>query len=216
VVNAIPRPLYTWVWSLCWCSKILISWIVKKKTTENAGTFDVSFHVLRISHKIFRSQEHMCNRSRSISRERWDVVNDILDVYFSVVSRFFGYSLEFIDIDVCSVYEDPLGHEVKLHKSSCKVEGCLMVHLPHEIMWNANLMQQRNFIDGILSSTCFGHIRPFSGASDVELQHVVFCTEFLDGRWSWEPLRRSCVRCGWCRATHLMLLMMGDTRNMSS
>jgi len=29
---------------------------------------------------------------------------------------------------------------------------------------------------------------------------MVFCTEFLDGRWSWEPLRSSCVRCGWCRA----------------
>ena len=28
---------------------------------------------------------------------------------------------------------------------------------------------------------------------------MVFCTEFLDGWWSWEPLRRSCVRCGWCR-----------------
>jgi len=52
----------------------------------------------------------------------------------------------------------------------------------------------------ILSSTCFGHIRPSSEASDVELQHMVICTEFLDGWWSWEPLRRSCVRCGWCRA----------------
>jgi len=29
---------------------------------------------------------------------------------------------------------------------------------------------------------------------------MVFCTEFLDGWWSWVPLRRSCVRCGWCRA----------------
>ena len=29
---------------------------------------------------------------------------------------------------------------------------------------------------------------------------MVLCTEFLDGWWSWEPLRRSCVRCGWCRA----------------
>jgi len=53
----------------------------------------------------------------------------------------------------------------------------------------------------ILSSTCFGYIRPSSGALDAELQHMVFCTEFLDGWWSWEPLRRSCVRCGWCRAT---------------
>ena len=25
---------------------------------------------------------------------------------------------------------------------------------------------------------------------------MVFCTEFVDGWWSWEPLRGSCVRCG--------------------
>jgi len=31
---------------------------------------------------------------------------------------------------------------------------------------------------------------------------MVFCTEFLDGWWSSEPLRGSCVRCGWCRARH--------------
>jgi len=53
----------------------------------------------------------------------------------------------------------------------------------------------------ILSSTCVRYIRPSSGALDVELQHVVFCAEFLDGWWSWEPLRRSCVRCWWCCAT---------------
>ena len=29
---------------------------------------------------------------------------------------------------------------------------------------------------------------------------MVFCTEFVDGWWSWELLRRSCVRCGWCSA----------------
>ena len=34
------------------------------------------------------------------------------------------------------------------------------------------------------SSTCFGYIRPSSGALDVELQHMVFCTEFLDRWWS--------------------------------
>ena len=33
------------------------------------------------------------------------------------------------------------------------------------------------------SSTCFGYIRPSSGALDVELQRMVFCTEFLDGWW---------------------------------
>ena len=58
----------------------------------------------------------------------------------------------------------------------------------------------RSFYWYILSSTCFGYIRPSSGALDVELQHMVFLTEFLDGWWSWQPLRRSCVRCGWCRA----------------
>ena len=30
----------------------------------------------------------------------------------------------------------------------------------------------------------FGYIRPSSGALDVELQHMIFCTEFLDGWWS--------------------------------
>jgi len=51
------------------------------------------------------------------------------------------------------------------------------------------------------SSTCFGRIRPSSGAINYNLQHMVFCTQFVDWWWSWEPLRRSCVRCGWCRAT---------------
>ena len=32
-----------------------------------------------------------------------------------------------------------------------ELEGCLTVHLPHEIMWNANLMQQGNFIDVFLA-----------------------------------------------------------------
>jgi len=32
-----------------------------------------------------------------------------------------------------------------------KLEGCLTVHLPHEIMWNANLMQLGNFIDIFLA-----------------------------------------------------------------
>jgi len=52
------------------------------------------------------------------------------------------------------------------------------------------------------SSTCFGRIRSSSGALDFKLQHMVLCTEFLDGWWSWEPLCRSCVRCGWCSAVH--------------
>jgi len=30
-------------------------------------------------------------------------------------------------------------------------EGCLTVYLPHEIMWNANFMQQGNVIDVFLA-----------------------------------------------------------------
>jgi len=50
-------------------------------------------------------------------------------------------------------------------------------------------------MDGGLESRCVGlvygadgavhgTICPSSGALDVELQHMVFCTEFLDGWWS--------------------------------
>ena len=61
--------------------------------------------------------------------------------------------------------------------------------------WNKvkyQLDATRIFYWCILSSTCFGYICPSSGALEVELQNMVFCTEFLDGWWSWEPLRRSC------------------------
>jgi len=34
---------------------------------------------------------------------------------------------------------------------SVQINGCLTVHLPHETMWNANLMQQGNFIDVFLA-----------------------------------------------------------------
>ena len=36
-------------------------------------------------------------------------------------------------------------------KGNGNLEGCLTVHLPHEIMWNAILMQQGNFIDVFLA-----------------------------------------------------------------
>ena len=32
-----------------------------------------------------------------------------------------------------------------------KLKGCLTVHLPRGIMWNANLMQQANFIGVFLA-----------------------------------------------------------------
>jgi len=43
----------------------------------------------------------------------------------------------------------------------------------------------------------------------LKLEHMVFCTQFVEGWWSWEPLRRSCVRCGWCRARTTTLLQTG-------
>jgi len=64
-------------------------------------------------------------------------------------------------------------------------------------------MQQGKFIDVFLARHVFGYIRPSSRALGIELQHMVFCTEFWDGWWSWEPLRRSCVRWGWCHARNM-------------
>ena len=64
-------------------------------------------------------------------------------------------------------------------------EGCLTVHLPHEVILNANLMQQGNFIDVFLArhvSVTYAHHQEH--LLDVELQHMVFCTEVLDGWWS--------------------------------
>jgi len=96
-----------------------------------------------------------------------------------------------------------------------------------EIMWYANLMQLGNLIDVFLAR----HVLGTYAHHQLELQHMVFCTECLEGWWSWQPSRRSCVRCGWCHATcpktwcrkpyaatqHLTLLMMGVcTWNMSS
>jgi hypothetical protein len=65
---------------------------------------------------------------------------------------------------------------------------------------------------GGLGSCCVGHVYGADGAMrvalDVELQHMVFSTEFVDGWWSWEPLCRSCV---WCVVyIQLYLLMMGQ------
>ena len=100
-----------------------------------------------------------------------------------------------------------------------------MTERRNEILWNANLMQQGNFIDVFLSSTWFGYIRPSSGALDVELQHMVFSTEFLEG-WTLHGTIRTVhttyasalkttslpkTRCRkpYAATQHLMLLMMG-------
>jgi len=39
----------------------------------------------------------------------------------------------------------------KIDDTKLNIEGCLTVHLPHEIKLNANLMQQGNFIDVFLA-----------------------------------------------------------------
>ena len=52
-----------------------------------------------------------------------------------------------------------------LDSSTCRqLEGCLTVHLPHEIKWNANLMQLGNFNDVFLA-------RHVSGTYDHHQEH---------------------------------------------
>jgi len=45
----------------------------------------------------------------------------------------------------------PLRFRDSLSLHAVQFEGCLNVHRLYEIMWNANLMQQRNFIDIFLA-----------------------------------------------------------------
>ena len=105
-----------------------------------------------------------------------------------------------------------------------KVSNQKAVSMQVHATWNkvkCQLDATRSLYWCILSSTCFGYISPSSGALDVELQHMVFCTEFLDGWWSWEPLCTVWMvpygRKPYAATQHLMLLMMGVfTRNMSS
>jgi len=73
---------------------------------------------------------------------------------------------------------------VTLFNKVKQLEGCLTMHLPHEIMRNANLIQQGNFIDIFLAQHVSGTYPPPSGALDVELQQTFFCTDSVDGWWS--------------------------------
>ena len=85
-----------------------------------------------------------------------------------------------------------------------KLQGTSGVFGHASSSWNnvkCQLDATRQFYWCILSSTCFGRIRPSSRALDFELQHMVFCTKFVDGWWSWEPLRRSYGAVP-CRAHH--------------
>jgi len=45
-------------------------------------------------------------------------------------------------------------------------------------------MQQGDFIDVFLARHVSGTYAHHQEHLDVELQHMVFCTEFLDGWWS--------------------------------
>jgi hypothetical protein len=40
-----------------------------------------------------------------------------------------------------------LHYDARKHKIKISFVDCFTLHLPREIMWNANLMQQGNFID---------------------------------------------------------------------
>ena len=57
----------------------------------------------------------------------------------------------------------------KINKCNWKLEGCLTVHLPHEIIWTANFMQQGNFINVFLARHVSGAHRTHdlrSGSQD--------------------------------------------------
>jgi hypothetical protein len=67
------------------------------------------------------------------------------------------------------------------------------------LLWN-NVWDQLDATNVIywcsFTSTCFGRLRPSSGALDRVLQLTVFCTQFVAGRLSGQPVRRPCVQCG--------------------
>jgi len=44
----------------------------------------------------------------------------------------------------------------KIEDTKLNIQGCLTMHLPHEIKWNANLMQLGNFIDVFLARRVSG------------------------------------------------------------
>ena len=60
-----------------------------------------------------------------------------------------------------SDYDDGRDYNNNNNNNKLKFEGCMTVRVPHEIKWNANLIQQGNFIDVFLdrhvSGTCVHH-----------------------------------------------------------
>jgi len=118
--------------------------------------------------------------------------------------------------DVCECGNEPSG-SVKCGKflTSCKPVSFSRRTLDHGV--------------SILSSTCFGYIRPSSGALDVELQLMVVCavrmvhgtirTAHTTYAAALKTTTHPKTRCRkpYAVTQHLILLMMGVcTRNMSS
>ena len=103
--------------------------------------------------------------------------------------------------------------------------GCLTVHLPHEIIWNANLMQQGNFVNVFLARHVSGtYIRRWVAAYGflhrvLGLVLVLRCTAHTTYTAALKTTTHPKTRCRkpYAATQRLMLLMMGVcTRNMSS
>jgi len=77
----------------------------------------------------------------------------------------------------------------KCTEESILFEGCLTVHLPHEITWNANLKQHGNFINVFLA-------RHISGTNAHHQEHwMVCCSRRLSAPsfWMGGGLESRCV-----------------------
>ena len=90
------------------------------------------------------------------------------------------------------------------------LEGCLTMHLPHEINWNASLMQLGIFIDVFL-------VRHVSGTYAHHQEHYHRKHDLCSGSQDHHPSKKTRCRKPYTATQHLMLLMMGVcTRNMSN
>ena len=77
--------------------------------------------------------------------------------------------------------------------SYLKLEGCLTVHLPREIMWNAILMEQGNFIGVFLARRVLGTYAHHQEHWMLSCSIRFYAPSFwmgggLESRWPWEPV----------------------------
>jgi len=105
---------------------------------------------------------------------------------------------------------------IHFRKHSKSLEGCLTVHLPHEITWNANLMQLGNFIDLFLarhvSGTYAHHQEHWMLSCTIRTAHTTYAAAL---KTTTHPKTR--CRKPYAATQQPMLLMMGVcTRNMST